>query len=191
MNGRTDREIALELFVLNGVEHPERHLDAFCGALAEALAGKAELIRARGRAYPGARRTLERLAAEPGVVQSVLTGNIEPNAELKLASFSLHEHLDLDVGGYGSDHSVRAELVSAARRKAESKHGLRFAPSETVVIGDTPLDVAAARAAGARPFGVASGPFGIEELSEAGAEAVFEDLRDSELVVRAIAADGR
>jgi phosphoglycolate phosphatase len=186
MNGRTDREIALELFVLNGVEHPERHLDAFCGALAEALAAKAALIRARGRAYPGARRTLERLAAEPGVVQSVLTGNIEPNAALKLASFSLQEHLDLDVGGYGSDHSVRAELVSAARRKAEHKHGLRFTASETVVIGDTPLDVIAARAAGARPFGVASGPFGIEELSEAGAEAVFEDLRDSELVVRAI-----
>ena len=187
MNGRTDSEIALELFVLNGVEHPEHHLDGFCVALAESLAAKAELIRARGRAYPGARQTLERLAAEPGIVQSVLTGNIEPNAELKLASFSLHEHLDLDVGGYGSDHNVRAELVSAARRKVEQKHGLRFTPAETVVIGDTPLDVAAALAAGARPFGVASGPFGVEELSEAGAEAVFEDLRDPELVVRAIA----
>lgn len=189
MNGRTDLEIALDLFEVNGVEDPERHLDEFSRALVEALASKAARIRERGRAYPGAHRTLELVAARPGVIQSVLTGNIEPNAALKLGCFSLEAHLDLEVGGYGSDHRVRSELVGAARRKAEGKYGVSLEPSEIAVIGDTPLDVTAALAAGARALGVASGPYGVEELKRAGAETVFDDLRDSELVVRVVAGE--
>jgi phosphoglycolate phosphatase-like HAD superfamily hydrolase len=186
LNGRTDHEIALNMLAENGVPDPERCLDAFSGELAAALAGKADLIRERGGAYPGAKDVLERLAREPGVIQSLLTGNLEANAFVKLNAFGLVKYVDLEIGAYGSDHRLRSELVAVARRKARAKYGVEFAPAATVVIGDTPLDVAAARAAGAVAVGVASGPFGEKELSEAGADVVLPDLLDAESVSRAV-----
>jgi phosphoglycolate phosphatase len=186
MNGRTDLEIALDILERNGIAEGEVHLGGFSHALAESLATKAEMIAERGSAYPGARRAIERLAAEPGVVQSLLTGNIEPNAALKLAAVGLVEHLDLSIGGYGSDHRVRSELVAVARDKARRKYGLDFAPADTVLVGDTPLDVAAGKEAGARVVAIASGPVTSDELEEAGADAVLADLRDPEAVAGAV-----
>jgi phosphoglycolate phosphatase-like HAD superfamily hydrolase len=191
MAGRTDEEIALEILERNGIAEGEQHVAGFSQALAEALAAKAETISTRGRSYPGAREAIERLAAEQGVVQSLLTGNIEVNAALKLSSVGLVDHLDLEIGGYGSDHRARAELVAVARRKAQEKHGVRFGLDETVLIGDTPLDVAAARSAGTRVVAVASGPHDEAELREAGADVVLPDLLDAEKLVRAVVSDGR
>jgi phosphoglycolate phosphatase-like HAD superfamily hydrolase len=185
--GRTDKEIALDVLDQSGISNAGDELERFELALADALAGKQELIRQRGRPCPGAQETLARLADEPGIVQSVLTGNIEANAPIKLGAFGLAEHLDLEIGGYGSDHATRSELVAVARRKTLAKHGIDFAPADTVVIGDTPLDVAAAQTAGARAIGVAFGPFDADELREAGAEIVFQDLRDVDGLIRAIA----
>jgi phosphoglycolate phosphatase-like HAD superfamily hydrolase len=186
MAGRTDEEIALEILERNGIAGGEIHLPGFAEALTQALALRAEQIAERGRSYPGAREAIERLAREPGIVQSLLTGNIEPNAAIKLSAVGLVEHIDLEVGGYGSDHRRRSELVAVARAKALAKHGIDFAPGETILIGDTPLDVAAARESGARIVAVASGFSSAEELVGAGAETVLADLRDAEAVVRAV-----
>ena len=87
MAGRTDPEIALEFLAAHEIAEGERHLPAFSEALVTALAAKEALIRERGRALPGARETLAALDRADGVVQSLLTGNVEPNALLKLASF--------------------------------------------------------------------------------------------------------
>jgi phosphoglycolate phosphatase len=186
LNGRTDLEIALDILERNGIEDPAHHLDGFAEALASSLAEKAALIRERGRAYPGAVEALERLSREPGVVQSLLTGNIEVNAAVKLGAVGLLDHLDLDVGAYGSDHRVRAELVAIARRKAQAKYGIEFTPEETVLIGDTPLDVAAGKEAGVRVIAVAASQYDAETLAASGADIVLEDLVDSEALVRAI-----
>jgi phosphoglycolate phosphatase len=190
MAGRTDLEIGLEILERNGIAEGEQHMAGFSQALAEALAAKAETISAKGRPYPGAGEAIARLAAEEGVVQSLLTGNIEVNAALKLSAVGLVDHLDLEIGGYGSDHRVRAELVAVARRKAQRKHGVDFALADTVLIGDTPLDVAAAREAGTRIVAVASGPHDVEELRAAGADLVLPDLLDSERLARAVVSDG-
>jgi phosphoglycolate phosphatase-like HAD superfamily hydrolase len=150
MAGRTDPEIALEFLAAHEIAEGERHLPAFSDALVTALAAKAAVIRERGRALPGARETLAALGRADGVVQSLLTGNVQPNALLKLASFELDGYLDLEVGGFGSDHRHRPSLVEVARTKAERKYGTAFAGTATVLVGDTPLDVAAGRAGGAR-----------------------------------------
>ena len=189
MAGRTDEEIALEMLDRNGIAGGESHLQGFSEALAEALAAKAEMLAERGRPCPGAREAIERLAAERGVLQSLLTGNIEPNAALKLGAVGLLDHLDLEIGGYGSDHRVRAELVLIARRKALAKYGVDFEPRDTVLVGDTPLDVAAGKGAGARVVAIASSLFGVEELEAAGPDQVLEDLRDAEALVRAVVSD--
>ena len=189
MAGRTDHEIALEVFRLNGVDDGERRLDGFSRALAAALAAAEPRIRAEGRALPGAAEALEALARED-VIQSLLTGNIEPNAAVKLAAFGLEPHLDFEVGAYGSDDRRRPHLVDIARRKASTKYGAAIAPEDTVLIGDTPLDVAAGRHGGARVIAVATGRHGEDELRDAGADVVLPDLRDTAAVLAAVLGPG-
>jgi phosphoglycolate phosphatase-like HAD superfamily hydrolase len=186
MAGRTDPEIALELLTAHEIAEGASHLPAFSEALVTALAAKAALIRERGWALPGARETLAALGRADGVVQSLLTGNVEPNALLKLASFELDGYLDFEVGGFGSDHRHRPSLVEVARTKAERKYGTAFSGTATVLVGDTPLDVAAGRAGGARVVAVATGPYGVTELEATGADAVLPDLRDPEAALAAI-----
>jgi phosphoglycolate phosphatase-like HAD superfamily hydrolase len=186
MAGRTDPEIALEFLAAHEIAEGERHLAAFSEALVTALAAKAAVIRERGRALPGARQTLDALGRADGVVQSLLTGNVQPNALLKLASFELDGYLDFEVGGFGSDHHHRPSLVQVARSKAERKYGTAFEGTATVLVGDTPLDVAAGRAGGARVVAVATGPYRADELAATGADAVLEDLSDLQATLEAI-----
>jgi phosphoglycolate phosphatase len=119
-------------------------------------------------------------------VQSLLTGNVRPMAEVKLAPLGLTEQLDLDVGAYGNEHEVRAELVHLARLRASLAYGRDFGGEATVIIGDTPHDVEAALVAGARAIAVATGFFPIDELAAAGAHTVLPDLSDTDAVIAAI-----
>ena len=123
------------------------------------------------------------------VYQSVLTGNVRPLAEVKLTAVGLRHPLDFCIGAYGDDHEVRAELVHLARRRAAGVYGESgqdFAGEATIVIGDTPLDIEAALAAGARAVGVATGPFSAEDLRAAGAHAVLADLTSTPAVLAAL-----
>jgi phosphoglycolate phosphatase len=183
--GRTDRAILLDTLALAGVTEPRAHVDDFLAALARRVAALDGTVQAEVRALPGAAAAVAALAAA-GARQSVLTGNIRPLAALKLAAAGLREHLDLDVGAYGDVHEVRAELVPVARRAAQAAYGADFEGTATVLIGDTPLDVAAAVATGARAVGVATGSFGAADLVAAGAHAVLPDLTDASLVLAAV-----
>ena len=184
--GRTDLEIAVDLLRTVDRDGDERLLERFGAALEEGLAARAAELRERGRALPGALESLRRLGRQPGLLQSVLTGNIAPNAALKLSSFGLDRHVDLEIGAYGSDHMMRGELVAVARRKAARKHGVEFPGKQVVLVGDTPLDIAAAREGGARAVGVATGPYDERALAEAGADAVLPDLIDTPTLLHAI-----
>jgi phosphoglycolate phosphatase-like HAD superfamily hydrolase len=184
--GRTDLEIALDLMSVHGVEDGEAMVHRFEKELAAALVERRDRMVERGHAMPGAAAAIERLSAEHGVVQSLLTGNVAANAFNKLEPFGLHHHLDFEIGAYGSDHRMRPELVAIARTKAEQKHGVEIPFDRIVLVGDTPLDVAAARHAGARAVGVATGPYDEEELRQSGADAVFADLSDTDAVAAAV-----
>jgi len=186
MAGRTDHAISLDLLEQNGVPDAEGLLPRVFEELHAALLGRRDLMATQGSPQPGVREALTALAARDDVLQSLLTGNIEPNAELKLAVFDLHSLVDLEIGGYGSDHGTRSELVGVARRKACAKRGVDLPVSEIVVVGDTPLDVDAARAAGARVVAVATGPYTAQELEQAAPDAVLEDVRDIDALLAAL-----
>ncbi|MDQ3648204.1 MAG: haloacid dehalogenase-like hydrolase [Actinomycetota bacterium] len=186
MAGRTDHEIALGLLERNGVDNGGACLPRMWRELEAALIRKRDAISAEGRALPGAAQALEALAGRTGVLQSLLTGNIEANAATKLGAFGLGRWLDLEIGGYGSDGGVRSELVAVALGRAEAKHGVELSAQDAVLVGDTPLDVAAARAAGARAVAVASGHSGEDELRAAGPDALLSDLRDTDAVLAAV-----
>ena len=181
MAGRTDRLIAMAMLDGDGSS-----LTPMLEELERALAAREPRMRAEGRALPGAAEALAVLAGREGTVQSLLTGNLAANAALKLGAFGLERWVDLEVGGYGSDpHEARSDLVAVARQRAAAK----YSPAvDTVLVGDTPLDVRAAHEAGARAVAVASGPYGVEELRETGADAVLADLEDTEAVVAAVTA---
>jgi phosphoglycolate phosphatase len=131
---------------------------------------------------------LEALDGRDDVLQSLLTGNIEANAATKLGAFGLDRWLELDIGGYGSDHGVRSALVEVALGRAEAKHGVQLSATDAVLVGDTPLDVVAARASSARSVAVASGYSGRDELEESGPDALLDDLTDTESVLTAVLA---
>ncbi len=189
--GRTDRAILLETLALAGIAEPMAYVDAFLAALARQSAAWNGTSWSDGgaagevQALPGAAAAIAALAAA-GFRQSVLTGNVRPLAELKLGLAGVGEHLDLDVGAYGDVHEVRAELVAVARRAAAAAYGLDFGGPSTVLVGDTPLDVAAALATGARAVGVATGSFPAADLATAGAHAVLPDLTDTALLLAAV-----
>jgi phosphoglycolate phosphatase len=189
MAGRTDRAIAVEVLTLAGVPEPRRQVDAFHALMAAHAPGLAQVARERVRALPGAEHALAALRdghGRPEIVQSLLTGNIRALAEVKLGALALADHLDFDTGAYGDVHEVRAELVHVARGNAARGYGGDFGGEATVLVGDTPLDVGAALATGARAVGVATGGFSEADLAASGAHAVLPDLTDTDRVLAAI-----
>jgi phosphoglycolate phosphatase-like HAD superfamily hydrolase len=177
--GRTDHQIALAM-----LEGKREHLPRVLAELEAALDQRREAIAAEGRTYPGVPETLAALHERDDVINSLLTGNIEANAALKVSAFGLERWLDFEVGAYGSDpHEERYELVAIARERAARKYG---EPTGAVLVGDTPLDVRAAREAGARAVAVATGFSDLDDLRGSEPDAVLQDLSDTEEAVRAI-----
>jgi phosphoglycolate phosphatase-like HAD superfamily hydrolase len=125
------------------------------------------------RLAPGIPELLSALAERPAeFALSLVTGNLEPVARLKLERAGLGHWFAAGQGGFGSDSSIRAQLPPIARARYCDPPWPR---SRTVVIGDTPRDIACARADGVRVAAVATGPFAVEAL--AGADAVADDAR--------------
>ena len=184
--GRTEPVIFREALKANGVEPDEDLYDQFAAEQARAYAAHLDELRGRGRALPGAAEALRAIAKRDDVLQSVLTGNTRPSAEIKLRAFDLDRYLDFDIGAYGTDDDTRANLVTIARQRAEKTHSASFDDGATVLLGDTPNDVAAAQASGARIIAVATGEDSAAALGEAGAPMVLTDLTDTLAVIAAI-----
>jgi phosphoglycolate phosphatase-like HAD superfamily hydrolase len=183
--GKTDRQIILETFAERSHDDLFNTLDHFTATYIEELTGRRDDFLMRCRVLEGATAALERLA-NADVIQSVLTGNLQPIARIKLDLMELTKFLDLDIGAYGSDHHRRDELAPIAVARAAERYGRSFAGNDLVVIGDTPHDIDCGRAAGARTIAVATGPFSAEALRAHGANVVLENLADTERVIEAI-----
>jgi phosphoglycolate phosphatase len=186
--GRTDSEIFFEALALNdipaaGSETADAELHArYFWELEAAFGLRQDELASSGNLLPGARQAVEAAAAMPGVIQTVLTGSIRPNAIAKLRAFGLAEFFDLELGGYGSDAYPRGSLVLMSRTLATE----RFGAVSTVYIADTRRDVDAARVGGAASIAVATGRETAAELREAFADIVLQDLSDTAEVTAAI-----
>jgi phosphoglycolate phosphatase len=183
MSGKTDPQIVAEYFDDLGLEADPERLAATLSALTGHMADRAGELARSGTVCPGAPELLARLAADRRIVNGVLTGNIAPNAVVKLAAFGLERWLDLDSGAYGSDHADRTALVPIAMGRVVATHQLHLDPDDVWVIGDAPLDLDCARAAGAHCLLVATGGYALAELCALGADAALEDLADTDAVI--------
>jgi phosphoglycolate phosphatase-like HAD superfamily hydrolase len=186
--GKTEPVILAETLKACGMEATEEHQQRYARALPEQYRRHAEELKQVGRVLPGAAEALAALCQVPGIVQTVLTGNYKGVAAIKLAVYELDGFLDLDVGAYADDGTDRAALVPIAQKRATERHGHTFTRENTVVIGDTTHDVAAAHNGGAAIVAVASGNDSAEELRKAGADTVLSNLIDTSSVIRHVMA---
>ena len=188
MAGRTDAWIVSQMFAEHGLDeqHPERQ--RFHDLYFDYLATEVPQPHPEKRVLPGVQTLLDSLADRNDVYVALLTGNFRRGAEIKLEHFDLWRYFG--AGAYGDHTRDRNDLLRTALANVEAAGGPRVQPSETLVIGDTPLDVAVAVAGGARSLGVATGSYDVDTLLRSGADAALADLSELGAVLRAVKLEG-
>jgi phosphoglycolate phosphatase-like HAD superfamily hydrolase len=180
-SGRTDTAIFRDCARLHGIDEAAladeqaRFLDAYIPHLAQAL------IDMRGTLMPGVGAVLDAISARDGVMQALGTGNFRRGGQLKLRYYGIDHHFPEMPGGFGEDSESRDEMIGAAIRRLCDGTKPRV-----VVIGDTPHDVAAARANNAFALGVATGRDSVDDLLACGADVALENLSDLDRVMRIV-----
>jgi phosphoglycolate phosphatase-like HAD superfamily hydrolase len=125
------------------------------------------------RVMPGIEELLERLI-DAGRLLGLVTGNIEAAAHIKLARGHLNRFFSF--GGYGSDSADRTEVTEAALRRGELVSGGTLTEGACISVGDTPRDVKAGHGGGIKVVGVATGSYGVDQLTDAGADWALESV---------------
>jgi phosphoglycolate phosphatase len=175
--GNTDSRIGREILIKHGIPVNETTLNRLLGAYLARLAD--QLKASPGRILPGVIQMLDRvIRAEVGV--GLLTGNLRRGADLKLGAHGVKRFFEF--GAFGDDDFDRNKLGPIALERAQAWYKTGFAPDDVFVIGDTPRDVACARAFGARAVAVATGQYSSEELAATQPDFLFADLSDVEKI---------
>ena len=171
--GMTDPDVGRQTFVRVLARDPtEAEMGRLLGVYLERLA--TEVDQSAGyRVMPGVEALLPRLV-ERGLMLGIVTGALEAAAHIKLGRARLNRFFTF--GGYGSDSADRAELTRVAIARCGRLHGHALDPLRMLVVGDTPRDAEAGRAAGAITVGVATGKYSVQELEAAGADYVLANL---------------
>jgi phosphoglycolate phosphatase len=192
MAGRTDKGILEDGAARAGIDlgggnfqrfrrrYFERLIEALRDPPATADDGQKGVLR-------GVRPLLEALKGRADVFPALLTGNCEEGARIKLGHFDLWKFFR--CGAYGDDVVERNDLFVVAMASAVACGARPVQLRDIVVIGDTVLDVACAKAAGARSIAVATGPSSVEALEAAGADVVMSDLGDTEEILELLRTD--
>lgn len=184
-DGKTDPGILRELLDLHGIGH--RHSaearTAFFRRYLEILADERSCAET-GHVHPGIHELLAALDERDDVTVGLLTGNIREGARIKLERFALWQRFPF--GAFGDDAETRDELVPVAITRAHDFRRIRFAPTETYVIGDSLRDIQCARAGGAVAVAVATGGTPLDELASRSPDALFPDLTDTARVLEAL-----
>jgi len=180
--GRTDLEIARLILLRQGVsaERIDSGLADLQLATTEQFARRCppSLVE---NLVPGVAELLYRLAARPEVVLSLVTGNLEPVARLKLERAGIGTLFERGQGGFGSDSEDRTDLPPIARSRAGDRDSTPYPRERTVVIGDTPRDIACAQSDSVRCLAVTTGPYAAAELVRA--DGVARDSGELEALI--------
>lgn len=177
--GSTDSGIVLNMFAHFDRPFSEVEVERFYAFYLERLEWNLEHGGFDGRVLPSAVEVLEQLAADDEATVGLLTGNIAGGAAAKMRHYGLGHHFGF--GAYGCDFADRNRLGPVALARAAKHAGRSFSPKETLVIGDTPKDIACAHAMGSKCLAVATGRFSTDELQAAGADIVMSGLSELKL----------
>lgn len=172
--GATDLGIVLGLHEYFAVEPTRERIESYLAVYQQRLDWNLAHGGFPGRVLDGVGDLLDILAAREQATLGLLTGNTAGGAASKVRHFGLASYFAF--GAYGCDHADRNRLGPIALERAAAHAGRAFSAEETWVIGDTPKDIACAKAIGARCLAVATGRFNADELAAHGADRVVEDL---------------
>lgn len=173
--GMTDPEVGRRTFA--AVLHREPERKEFAKLLERRLHYLRQTVEESKdyRVLPGVEQLLPKLLEE-GYLLGLVTGNVEAAAHVKLHRAQLNRFFSF--GGYGSDASERGELTRVAIKRASLVYGEPVAGAQAIAVGDTPLDVEGAHAAGIMCVGVGSHHFTVEQLRDAGADYAIASLEE-------------
>jgi phosphoglycolate phosphatase len=173
-SGKTDTRIIVDLMTAAGRSRDEvlatlpRLKNEYLDTLDRSLE------RDRMRVLPGIESLLEHLAERNDIVLALLTGNFERGARIKLSRHDLNRYFGF--GSFGDGVFDRNDLPPIALQRALQATQRRFRPDEALIVGDSVLDVACARANGLACLAVATGRTAREELAAAGPKWLVDDL---------------
>ncbi|MDA1094286.1 MAG: HAD family hydrolase [Acidobacteria bacterium] len=179
--GMTDELILTDALARAGVTADATAREQFHRRYCELFVDEIHLPGPRKGLMPGVFPLLERLSQLAQVRCGLVTGNFARPARIKLEHFDLCRFFHF--GAYGDDAPVRDDLVPIAIERAGRAGVSVEAARDVLVIGDTPLDVQCAMAAGARSIAVATGSYDLASLRQTQADAVLADLSDTDAVV--------
>jgi phosphoglycolate phosphatase-like HAD superfamily hydrolase len=184
--GSTDGGIVADVFRAQGrsLEEARREQEAVLARYVELLEVDALHNGGRCEVLPGVPDLLARCAGRSDCQLALLTGNVEGGARIKLQVAGLWEWFPF--GAYGLDAFHRNDLLPVALDRAAAHAGRPFRATETVVIGDTPRDIAVAKAHGARSVAVTTGWIDRQGLAQHEPDVLFEDLSRTEAVLEAL-----
>ena len=173
--GRTDTGLVRELFLKHGVEPSPQNFQLFFDGYLDWLAHM--LLETKGEICPGAGGLIRELLLLPErPVLGLLTGNIRVGAELKLRHFNLWDFFA--TGAFADDHEDRNQIAAIAHERGGQLLGEKLRGDQTIVIGDTPLDIACGRAIGAKVLAVATGGSTLKELEAHHPDWAVADLTE-------------
>ena len=176
--GRTDPLILADIMKRHGRALGAEEIERFWQT---ALTVMDEMLqRGTGVVLPGVLPLLEAIAREPRWVAGLLTGNTARMARLKLGHFGLAERFAF--GAFGDEAPDRDAL--ACRVVAEVSARWKVPAERCIVVGDTELDIACARAAGAKVVAVSTGTRARADLAAREPDLLLDDLSDPEVVLR-------
>jgi phosphoglycolate phosphatase len=185
VSGMTDLQIVLEALRDEGFTHEQvrERVDDLRTLYVSEMERAIERGDQSFYVLPGAREVLEAAARSSRYRSALLTGNIEPAAHLKMRLVGLSEFFQLP-GAFGDDSHDRRDLPALALARINRHLGLDLQPSQFIVIGDTPNDIACARHFGTRAVAVATGRlYGADDLLAHEPDALLPDLSDTEMVM--------
>jgi phosphoglycolate phosphatase len=174
VSGSTDTAIVQEILQHHALEVSTANVNRYLGGYLVWL--RQHLASQSGAVLPGVISFLGVLAQD-GHAIGLLTGNVRRGAEIKLTAHGIWDRFSF--GAFGDDHSDRNQLGPIAKRRAEAAFNTEFAEHDIFVIGDTPKDIACARAFGAVAVAVATGRYSSANLSEHHPDHLCRDLSDS------------
>jgi phosphoglycolate phosphatase-like HAD superfamily hydrolase len=174
MAGKTDIEIMKEALVKNNISLNDETLDSILSSYLMNL--KKEINNSNKHVKPGIKAALETLFDKDGIRLGLLSGNIEKGARIKLGTFGLNSYFSF--GAFGSDNEDRNKLLPIAVKKFRAHYRENISFGDCIIVGDTPRDVECAKPYGALSVAVATGPYTLDTLREAGADLAMEDITD-------------
>lgn len=186
-SGMTDTQIIYEALRAEGFT-PEQIFARRDELLRTFQAEMQKVLTANGEPYetlPGVREILAETDRNPNFINALLTGNLSVAAEIKLKSVGLWQYFAGAPNAFGEISHNRSDLAIEAGKLFNERFDFAFSPAQFIVIGDTPNDIACARAFGAKVVAVATGRNqSSEKLLENNPDFLLENLSDTPKVLR-------